>query len=69
MVHKKLAGRVGGVFGSFGWGGRAVAEIKGHMESLGWEIAEPVLEFRGNPTVQDFEKGKALAREVSKRIR
>ena len=69
LIHKKLTGRIGAIFGSFGWGGRAAAQIKDHMDSLGWEIAEPVLEFRGKPTAQDLEQGRALAGEMSKRMK
>ncbi len=55
-----------GVVTSYGWGGKAVEDIKNNISNIKATLLEPVL-IKGYPKQQDFEKLKILADEVLKR--
>lgn len=65
---KKLKNRVAGIFGSYGWSGGSVDQIKSTVEELDWELVEPIADFRGSPTEEDLEKGRELGKAVAERI-
>jgi flavorubredoxin len=51
------------VIGSYGWGGKAVEQLKGMLSSLKVELVEPVY-VKGLPTEEDLLKLDALADEI-----
>ncbi len=66
--HKKLKNRVAGIFGSYGWSGGSIDRLKSGIDEMGWELLEPIGEFRGNPTDEELEQGKELGRAVAERV-
>lgn len=62
-------GKVGAVFGSYGWGGGAVKQIVGRLEGMGFEMpVEPYAEkFR--PTADDRAAAYAWGREIGKAVK
>lgn len=67
IVGKRLANRVVGMFGSFGWKGGAVRKMADEVASLGWDLAGTV-EFRGAPRRDDLIRAEALGRTVAERV-
>ncbi len=65
---KKLKERTVGIFGSYGWGGGAAGEIKSTAEDLGWELVEPIVQFKGKPTKADLENGEKLGETLAKKV-
>lgn len=61
--------RVGGAFGSFGWGGGAVKAIEEVLKKVGIEIPLPSLGFQFMPDENDLKKcyeyGKAFASKLA----
>lgn len=55
--------RLVGIFGSFGWGGKMIEQIKGLMSNVTAEILEPVL-IKGLPKDEDYTKLKNLANQI-----
>ena len=69
---KPTGGRIGGAFGSYGWSGEAVAEIKEYMLKAGFEMPLEPIKAKYVP-VKDmldkcFEFGKELAMKVRSKI-
>ena len=72
VVHPKVAygailanmlrpkAKFAAIFGSYGWGGKMVEQMKQLISNLRVEILEPV-EARGNPREDDFKKLDELA--------
>ncbi|UCH93203.1 MAG: FprA family A-type flavoprotein, partial [Candidatus Aminicenantes bacterium] len=56
------------VFGSYGWGGKAVEIIKDNMKNLKVEFLEPLL-IKGYPREGDYRKLDRLADEIAARHR
>jgi len=56
------------IIGSFGWGGRTVALLKGILANVKAELLDPVI-IRGFPKDDDFRKVDELAKEIIKRHR
>ena len=52
VLNKKVA-----KFGSYGWSGGALRELKKIVEPVKWELTDS-FEFAGAPTEEDFERGK-----------
>jgi len=52
VLNKKVA-----KFGSYGWSGGALRELKKIVEPVKWELIDS-FEFAGAPTEEDFERGK-----------
>lgn len=65
---KKLKNRIAGIFGSYGWSGGAIEKMKSDIDELGWEIVDPVVEFRGKPEKEKLEKGKKLGKVVAQKV-
>ncbi len=63
-----VRGKLAAVFGSFGWGGGAAKRIKTRLEQGGFEIID-VLEIRGPPKSEHFDKAVAVGKAVAKRVR
>jgi flavorubredoxin len=65
MKGLKPAGRIGAAFGSYGWSGEAVSQIRELMEQMKMKIIEPSIKVRYVPTENDLnacmELGKAAA--------
>jgi flavorubredoxin len=51
------------IIGSYGWGGRAVEQIKGMLSNLKVELLEPVI-IKGFPEKEDFKALDRLADEI-----
>jgi flavorubredoxin len=60
----RLRGKVGGVFGSYGWSGEAVGMVEDRLQSLKFKVPEPGLRFTLVPTVEEL----AACREFGARI-
>jgi anaerobic nitric oxide reductase flavorubredoxin len=67
VVHKKIMGRKAAYFGSFGWSGGALRELKEIVESLKWEWLE-TLEFNGAPTRDLLRQGEAFGERFARAL-
>lgn len=62
--NKRMGNRVLGAFGSHGWSGGAMAELRELGGDPGWLLVEPVVEARGAPSGEDLEQCRRLGREL-----
>lgn len=69
LENKMLRSRILGAFGSCGWSGGAIQEIKRFAGSLKWELVEPVVEARCAPKEEDLAKCKELAKNIALRLK
>jgi anaerobic nitric oxide reductase flavorubredoxin len=67
-VNKRILGRKAAYFGSYGWSGGALREVKRIIEPAKWELGE-TLEFIGSPKPEDLVKGQELGRRFAERIK
>lgn len=68
LEKKKLKDRIAGIFGSYGWGGGSVREIKDTAETLGWNLVTSPVEFNGKPSEEQLEDGFELGRKIAEEI-
>ena len=68
VEKKRLKNRIAGIFGSYGWSGGAVTKIKQSIDSLSWELEEPIAGFNGYPDNEELEKGKELGEKIGKKV-
>jgi flavorubredoxin len=61
---KRIMNKKAAYFGSFGWSGGALKEVKAHAEKLKWEITK-TMEFQGGPTDEDLKNGRAFGKEFA----
>lgn len=54
------------IFGSFGWGGKMIEQLKGLLPSISAELLEPVL-IKGLPKENDYIALKNLALQISEK--
>lgn len=66
---KKLKGKVTGAYGSYGWGGGSAREIEETGETLNWDFVTSPLEFGGNPSEEELEKGYELGEKVAEAVK
>ena len=64
---KKFSNRYAAVFGSFSWSGEATGKTAEQLTTLGFEVVDKPVSIFGNPTKQDIEKVKALAKNLAER--
>ena len=65
LRDKRIGGRTLGLFGSFGWSGGAMKELRGFAEEVGWPVVEPVVETRGAPAAGVLEECRRLGRNLA----
>lgn len=56
-AHKHIRNKKAAFFGSFGWSGGALKDVKKIIEPLKWELVD-TLEFVGCPLEEDLKKGR-----------
>jgi flavorubredoxin len=65
MKGLRPKGRLGAAFGSYGWGGDGVKELRGHMEKGGLKMPMEDLSIKYRPTseqrIECFEYGQEIA--------
>lgn len=67
-VNKRIFNRKAGFFGSYGWSGGALREVKKITEPAKWDLAD-TLEFVGSPTGEDLKKGEEFGRRFAESIK
>lgn len=66
-LHKRILNRKAAYFGSYGWSGGALRELKKIIEPAKWDLRES-LEFIGRPGAEDLKKGEELGRRFAELI-
>lgn len=69
LRNKGIAGRTLGMFGSFGWSGGAMEQLRGFATAAGWPLAEPVVETRGAPGPEVLAQCRQLGRNLARSLR
>lgn len=67
-VNKRISNRKAAFFGSYGWSGGALKEVKKIIEPAKWNIAD-TLEFVGSPKPEDLKKGEEFGREFAESLK
>jgi len=67
-VNKRILGRKAAYFGSYGWSGGALKDVKRIVEPAKWELGE-TFEFIGSPKPEDLAKGLEFGRRFGERIK
>jgi len=63
ITNKKFA-----MFGSYGWSGGALREIKEIIEPVKWQLTDS-FEFKGGPTKEELKKGEEFGRKFGDLIK
>jgi len=63
IINKKVA-----MFGSYGWSGGALKELKKIIEPIKWQLTDS-LEFIGMPTEEELKKGEEFGREFGELLK
>ncbi len=66
-VHKRITNRKAAFFGSYGWSGGALKEMRKIVEPAKWDIVES-LEFIGCPGAEDLRRGEDLGRRFAELV-
>jgi flavorubredoxin len=67
-VSKRILGRKTAYFGSYGWSGGALKDVKRIVEPAKWELCE-TFEFIGSPKPEDLAKGLEFGRRFGERMK
>jgi flavorubredoxin len=67
-VSKRILNRKAAYFGSYGWSGGALKEVKRIIEPAKWELGE-TFEFTGSPKPVDLAKGHEFGRRFAERVK
>jgi flavorubredoxin len=68
LAGKRIANRVVGLFGSYGWSGGAVKSLRQFVEESKLELVEPVVEAKFTATPGQLEQCHELGRAMAQRI-
>jgi flavorubredoxin len=68
MKGLRPKGKVFGLFGSYGWGGGAIKEMRKFLESEGFEIWEKELSVQFIPDSEEIKRATEFAKEFARRI-
>jgi len=56
LEEKGLKDRILGIFGSFGWTGGAMKNLRSFAEKSGWSLIEPVVEVKCSPDAHELQE-------------
>ena len=62
-------GKVGAVFGSFGWSGEAVKLVEERLTGLKYKLAAPGIHFRFKPTEEDHQACREFGEKIADFLR
>jgi flavorubredoxin len=65
LQNEMIKDRVAGLFGSYGWGGGAVKELRESVSAMKWNLVEPVVESKGAATEETIEDCILLAKNIA----
>lgn len=65
LEEKGLRNRSLGIFGSFGWTGGAVKDLKSFAEKIAWNLVEPVVEAKCAPDGHQLDECVALGKNMA----
>lgn len=68
MKGLKPKNKIAAAFGSYGWSGEAVAEIRGHLENMDMEIIDPGLRILYVPDDQGRAEAYAFGQKIGKAV-
>ncbi len=68
LVGLRPRNRIGFIFGSYGWGGQAVGEIKKVLEPLSWEYPKETVNINYVPDQKELEEMKKIGKEIGNKI-
>lgn len=66
-VKKRIVARKAAFFGSYGWSGGALKELKGIIEPAKWELWGELV-FRGHPTREDLRRGQEFGQKFAEEV-
>ncbi len=69
LQNEMLKSRVAGLFGSYGWGGGAIKELRESVTAMKWNLVEPVVESKGAATEETIEDCILLAKNIAAALR
>ncbi len=67
-VRKRIKNKIAGYFGSFGWSGGALREMKKIIEPLNWNMVDS-FEFMGSPTEADIKKAEEFGAQFAEIVK
>jgi anaerobic nitric oxide reductase flavorubredoxin len=67
-VNKRVLNRTAAYFGSYGWSGGALKEVKKILEPAKWDLRD-TFEFVGSPTQEDLKNGEEFGRNFAELIK
>jgi anaerobic nitric oxide reductase flavorubredoxin len=67
-VKKRITNKTAGYFGSFGWSGGALREMKRIIEPLKWNLID-TFEFVGSPTKTDIKKSEEFGAQFAEIVK
>lgn len=65
LRNKRMANRALGIFGSYGWSGGGMAELRELGAEPGWRLVQPEVEVRGAPGGETLDACRRLGRELA----
>jgi flavorubredoxin len=68
LAAKQLKNRILGIFGSYGWSGGAVKELRNFAELTKWELLEPVVEAHQAPSEENLRQCRQLGLNMAAKI-
>jgi flavorubredoxin len=68
MVGLKPKNRIGFVFGSYGWGGQAVGDIRKTINSLSWDFPKENININYVPDENELKEIKKIGEEIGNKI-
>ncbi len=69
MEELDSKGKIGAVFGSYGWSGEAVYEVQNRMKKLGFELIAEPLRIIEDPDEKGLERCRQLGLMIAERVK
>jgi flavorubredoxin len=69
LQNEMIKDRVAGLFGSYGWGGGAIKELREFVTAMKWELVEPVIESKGAATADTIRDCLSLGKNIAGKLK
>ncbi|MBP8785518.1 MAG: FprA family A-type flavoprotein, partial [Synergistaceae bacterium] len=69
LTNKMMKNRLLGLCGSYSWSRGALAELQAFAAKGEWELLEPTIESKSNPTDEDLDQCVALGKNMAEALK
>ncbi|MGW8179640.1 MAG: flavodoxin domain-containing protein, partial [bacterium] len=68
LQNKGIKNRITGIFGSYGWAGGGMQQLREFAAKMSWDVVKPEVTVKGAPTDETLNQCSLLGMNITRRL-